>query len=166
MNKRTFYLICILAFTVFMSSVASVFGQEIDVNSMDNEQLTAVLLEVLSKLQQQDDTATETDQEMMDPVTTAVPSTLAPVVDPGPIEEIIQIKIYENKKLIIEALPGYLFIQPTKESRITEQDPQDPDTGINEPGPVPGTPCDPDFPNFCFWTLRNGEVVCVCSELG
>ena len=107
-NKRVFLIISCV-FMVLISSIASVSAQEIDVESMDNAQLTNLLLQILNNLQQEDDTEAETQ---------AVP---VPAADPEVIEEVIHITIYENKKLTVEALPGYMFIQPTK-----------------EPGPKPG----------------------------
>ena len=73
--------------------------------------------------------------------------------------------IWENKKLIIEALPGYMFIQPTRPVQSEPETGPQPDNRT-EPTPVPGTVCDPNFPDFCFWWPVDGEVVCVCGELG
>lgn len=163
MDRKCLFLILIMVPVIIMAFTSSVFAQEIDVDSMDNEQLTVLLLQILNKLQQ------EGDPEAVTPETPAE-ATAVPAADPEAIEEVIQITVYDNKKLIIEALPGYMFIRPTKEPRITVQDDEEPnekpDTGGSEPGPVPGTPCDPNFPNFCFWTEQDGGVVCVCSELG
>ncbi len=89
-------------------SVISASAQEIDVDSMDNEQLTALLLQIMDKLQQQDGPEKEV-QETPEPAVTEVPS-----AEPERIEEVIQITVYENKKLIVESLPAYMFIQPTQ----------------------------------------------------
>ena len=141
MKKRSIFLIifCIVMLTV---SIASVSAQSVD--EMSNEQLTSLLLQIMQKLDQEEGAAeapepTQTplpelpsddaeleallaaimqklqqgdDPEAEKPETPA--GTMVPVSD---IEEEPENSIWENKKLIIEGLPSYMFIQPTKEMK-------------------------------------------------
>ena len=72
----------------------------------DDAELEALLAAIMQKLQQGD------DPEAEKPETPA--GTMVPVSD---IEEEPENSIWENKKLIIEGLPSYMFIQPTKEMK-------------------------------------------------
>ena len=113
-NKRIF-LIFFTVLVILAATIVSVSAQDIDVDSMDNEQLTALLLQILGKLQQDETPAAETDPDISEtPASTAEP---VPAADLEAIEEIIQITIYDDKKLIIEKLPEYMFIQPTKPAK-------------------------------------------------
>ena len=120
--------------------------------SDDPAELEALLMAIMQKLQQ---------EEPND-----VPDKSAGVSisagDPG--EEAVN-SIWEDKKLIIEALPGYMFIQPPRPVQSEPETGPQPDNRT-EPTPVPGTVCDPNFPDFCFWWPVDGQVVCVCGELG
>ena len=122
--------------------------------SDDTAELEALLMAIMQKLQQEKKTAAA-------PVSPA--GTLVPVIDP---ESEPEYSIWENKKLQIESLPSYMFIQPTQAPK-----PEKPEHGGSKPTDgdsdhVPGTVCDPNFPDFCFWWPVDGEVVCVCGELG
>ena len=72
----------------------------------DDAELEALLAAIMQKLQQGE------DPEAEKPETSA--GTMVPVSD---IEEEPENSIWENKKLIIEGLPSYMFIQPTKEMK-------------------------------------------------
>ena len=113
----------ILLFTitvVLMIIYVPISAQEIDVDSMNNEQLTTLLLQILNKLQQ------EEEPEAVTPETPAA-------ADPEAIDEVVQITIYENKKLTVEALPGYMFIQPTKEPKPEpKSEPENTNTDTHE----------------------------------
>ena len=161
-NKRCF-LILLAVIALLTVSAASAFGQEIDVDNMDNEQLTTLLMQILNKLQQEEEPAPETDPEVQE--TPAPTAASVPEVDPEAIEEVIQITIYENKKLMVEALPGYMFIQPTREPK------QDSNGGQTEH--YPGEICDYDslacdmvdgIPVNCHpyrtWELVDGVWMC------
>ena len=119
----------ILLFTitvVLMIIYVPISAQEIDVDSMNNEQLTTLLLQILNKLQQ------EEEPEAVTPETPAA-ATAVSAADPEAIEEVVQITIYENKKLTVEALPGYMFIQPTKEPKPEpESESENPHTDSHE----------------------------------
>ena len=108
MNKKSRFLILFTVLAMLSFIIASVSAQEIDVDSMDNEQLTALLMQILDKLQQQEGPEKEV-QVTPKPAVTEVPS-----AEPERIEEALQITVYDNKKLIVESLPAYMFIQPTQ----------------------------------------------------
>ena len=121
---------------------------------VNGAELEVLLMAIMQKLQQEEKTAAA-------PVSPA--GTLVPVIDP---ESEPEYSIWENKKLQIESLPSYMFIQPTQAPK-----PEKPEHGGSKPTDgdsdhVPGTVCDPNFPDFCFWWPVDGEVVCVCGELG
>ena len=110
--KKSVILILFAVLAMMTVSILSVSAQDIDVDSMDNEQLTVLLMQILGKLQQDETPAAGTDPEIAEtPTSTPEP---VPAADPEAIVEIFQIAIYDNKKLIIEALPSYMFIQPTE----------------------------------------------------
>ena len=154
MNKGKISLIIFAVLAVLTVFIFSASAQEIDVDSMDNEQLTALLLQILNKIQQEEAAEAGSDTESVPEV---------PAADPERNEEAIQFTVYDNKKLIIESLPGYLFIQKSPEKE--EQEPET-DNKKDDSDHVPGTVCDPNFPDFCFWWPVDGQVVCVCGELG
>lgn len=198
MNKGKISLIIFAVLAVLTVFISTASAQEIDVDSMDNEQLMNLVLQILQKLEQ-----SEEDAEIPDPISTPTPvpteipepelsddraeleALLTAIMQKLQLEEpdVVSEKyagvsvsagepevkaensIWENKKLIIEALPGYMFIQPTRPVQSESETGPQPDNRT-EPTPVPGTVCDPNFPDFCFWWPVDGEVVCVCGELG
>ena len=91
----------------------------------DKAELEALLTAIIQRLQQdQGNTETGTPKE------TTVPA--------NETEEAAVYSIWENKKLLIEALPSYMFIQPTKEP-VREPD------GKNNGGSNTG---DPELPTI------------------
>ena len=112
MRNRSICLILFLTFTILVSSIASVSAQQIDVENMNNEQLTTLLLQILDKLQQEETPAADTASEAKSSETPVPTATLAPVIEPEP--EAMGFSVYENKKLTVEALPAYMFIRPTQ----------------------------------------------------
>lgn len=158
MKKNDLILLIFALITVFMLSAGSASAQDIDVDSMDNEQLTALLMQILNKLEQEE--APET----------SAGAPAVPAAEPETVEEVIQITIYENKKLTVEALPGYMFIRPTKPARpepepepeVTqptgEKQPEPdntPEHYENEPGidDIDGGPC--------TWSFWDGQWRCM-----
>ena len=113
--------------------------------SGDRAELEALLMAVRQKLQQgqEPETAPETPSE-----------TMVPAEDPDDEPEN---SIWENKKLLIEALPSYMFIQPTKPSKPEKPGPEEaqPEHYENEPGidEIDGGPC--------HWTLWEGKWYCM-----
>ena len=101
-----------LSAVMFLLSFIGVSAQQIDVDSMDNEQLTALLLQILDKLQQEETPAADTASEAKSSETPVPTATLAPVIETEP--ETMSFSVYENKKLTVEALPADMFIQPTQ----------------------------------------------------
>ena len=130
MRNRRFFLVLSAVLAMFAFLFVSASAQDVDVEGMDNEQLKALLMQILTKLQQEEEPETEISET---PAPTAAPVRAA---DPEAIEEVIQITIYENKKLIVEALPGYMFIQPTQEPI--------PDSNGSQPEHYPGEICNYD----------------------
>ena len=130
--KNKSILLCLVAFLMTFLVFTGVISAQnvVDVEGMDNEQLTALLMQILTKLQQEEEPEAEVSET---PAPTAAPVRAA---DPEAIEEAIQITIYENKKLIVEALPGYMFIQPTQEPI--------PDSNGSQPEHYPGEICNYD----------------------
>ena len=106
-------LLTILASFAFWFSVSA---QEIDVDSMSNEQLIALLQTIMQKLQEEE---TEKPAE-----TSEVPETpekpAAEVVTETKPEEAAETEpyqIYENKKMLREKLPDSYFVKPEKHSK-------------------------------------------------
>ena len=153
---------------MLMVSLVSVSAQEIDVNSMDNEQLTALLLQIMDKLQQQETPAADPSPEAGSQETTVPAATTVPVIETE--SEMAGFSVYENKKLIVEALPSYMFIQPTKPVRPEPEEGTQPEGG---PEHYPGEICDYDslacdnvngVPVNCHpyrtWELIDGVWMC------
>ena len=130
MRNRRFFLVLSAVLAMFAFLFVSASAQDIDIEGMDNEQLTALLMQILTKLQQEEEPEAEISET---PAPTAAPVRAA---EPETIEEVIQITIYDNKKLIVEALPGYMFIQPTQEPI--------PDSNGSQPEHYPGEICNYD----------------------
>lgn len=154
MRKNIFVPVLLVVLVMLSVSFVSVCAQEIDVGSMDNEQLTELLMQILNKLQQEEEPAVagvpavETDLEMM------------------------TFSVYDNKKLTVEALPSYMFIQPTKPPE-PEPKPGSQPKKDTQPEHYPGEICDYDslacdmvngVPVNCHpyrtWELINGVWMC------
>ncbi len=166
--KRYRVLLILLILTVFTVSVLSVSAQDIDIDSMSNEQLMVLLQSIMQKLDQTEETD-ETDELTPAPVSapesTPQPElnedTLGPESPAGTMMPVSEpkaepdISIWKNKKLTVEALPGYMFVQPTKEVK--------PD---NNPIPHDGEICGFDQWGFpCHWYLKlDGSYKCECGN--
>ena len=184
MHKRIIFTI--LTVMLFFSTVSA---QEINVDSMDNEQLATLLLQIMQKLDQKEEavvspepTATPVptntpwpelndDRADLEALLTAVTQKLKqgeepetapetpsetrfPAYDP---EDEPENSIWENKKLIIEALPGYMFIQPTKASK------PEPDDGSNITDDSHGFILDDDVetcPPGLHWECNSQRCYC------
>jgi hypothetical protein len=120
MPKHKFLLILTTLFTVFGLCVCAAAAQEINVDEMDNAQLLMLLQNIMQKLEQEDQT----------PEATAIP----------PLTDARTFQVYQNKKLIIESLPSYYFVNPTEV-------PEDP----GKPGKPGNTPsCQDMCANACY----------------
>lgn len=141
MIKRSFLPVFLL-FLITLTAVISAYGQDIDVSSMDNEQLTVLLQEILSKLDQKGSEKSETAVQTgvsEDPAETAMP----------------KFSIWKNKKLIMEALPSYMFVQKATEEPDTTNDPGK--KKDNTDNHYNGEPCTSDGGT---WYYYNGEWNC------
>lgn len=111
MNQRNLFLILIAVFLLLFITAALVSAQDIDVDNMDNAELLALLQAILQKLEV-DETEEKTAEE---PAPAAAPDS-----DP------VGFETYENKKITVEPLPAYMFIQkPTGGSKDDASDPYD-----------------------------------------
>ena len=153
--KKSAFLILFSVLVMLFFSIISVSAQEINVDNLDNEQLTTLLLQILDKLRQEEEPEAETQ---VTPAPTAAPVRAA---ESETIEEVIQITIYDNKKLIIEALPGYMFIQPTQEP-IPEISVGDEEPTIYTE-PTFGKPCAPAIGGYIYWGYCGHRTVLSCG---
>ena len=146
MRNRIIIPVLFLALAILISTAASVSAQEIDISSLSEEQRTILLISLLQQMQQDNPDLIP----MLMPTATPVPTnTPTPVPNdmrledlnsdqlnalllslltqmqlpqtPQPPTDTETFRIYENKKLMIEELPGYMFIQ--KESTPEPEDP-------------------------------------------
>ena len=109
MNNNRIVLILFTVMILLTGSVASVSAQQIDVENMDNAQLITLLQSIMKKLEQGEEPAAETDPAE---APAAAATTPMPMTEKG--AELPEFMIYENKKMNVEALPAYMFIQPTQ----------------------------------------------------
>ncbi len=150
--KKSFFLIILIILAMSAGVFVSVWAQDIDVDSMDNEQLTTLLQQILNKLEQTE----EEDPEETLPSPTA---TMIPEAKPEPSPEAMEFTIYKNKKLTVEALPGYMFVQPTKEGPKPGQETQPEHHYFGEPCSRPDV-----TDRECYWTDWGGEWACRCPR--
>ena len=115
MVKRSFILVFFVIMMI-LSAAFSVSGQDIDVSSMDNEELSVLLQQILSRLEQTGSAGAEASET--DPSAAPAASSAAP--------ERPKFSIWKNKKLIVEAMPGYMFVQKTTEEPDTTSGPNKP----------------------------------------
>lgn len=120
MLRYKLFLVLTALFTVFCLCAGTAAAQDINVDEMDNAQLLMLLQNIMQKLEQDDQT----------PAATAIP----PLTDPRVFQ------VYLNKKLIIESLPSYYFVNPTE----VPEDPEKP----GKPGNTPS--CQEMCANACY----------------
>lgn len=89
-------ILLFMSMVMFMLSFICVSAQQIDVDNMNNEQLTTLLLQILDKLQQGETPAADTASEAKSSETPVPTATLAPVIETEP--ETMSFSVYENKK--------------------------------------------------------------------
>ncbi len=121
--------------------------------SDDRAELEALMMAIMQKLQQEETQGPEnvpTDVPLTDPVPTA---TMIPVLEPEPMG----FSTYENKKLIVEALPGYIFIQPTKEEPGNSEGTQP----ENKPEHYNNEPDIDEYGVNCHWYFVQGKWLCM-----
>ncbi len=136
MRNRSICLILFLIFTILVGSIASVSAQEIDISSLTEEQRTILLITLLQQMQQENPDLIPTPMPTATPVPTNTPTPvpndmrledlnsdqlnallfsllmqMQPALTPPPSMDTETFRIYENKKLMTEQLPEYMFIQ-------------------------------------------------------
>ena len=162
MRYRSICLILFLIFSILVSSIASVSAQQIDVDHMNNEQLTTLLLQILDKLQQEETPAADTASEAKSSETPVPTATLAPVIETEP--ETMSFSVYENKKLTVEALPAYMFIRPTQPPKPERDHGRNGDTSASG-----GTTSSEDCYIYCAnldWGNNESYAQCVKEHCG
>ena len=141
MGKKHFVLFLSVIFILF-TLTASVSAQDVDIDSMDREQLLQLIMLIQNKLTN------------ADPAAEITPEPEGPMIpEATPTPELKIFSIYENKKLMIEALPGYMFVQPE-----TGNDDDGDDTGPT----VTKTPA-PTCPPGCEWYCPPQPSVLACG---
>lgn len=115
MKKRNVILVLSAILVSLTISFSGALGQEIDVSNMDNEQLKALLLQILNKLEQEEEP--EIEDGSMEVSSPAVSIPASETDNAGFV-------IYENKKLMIEALPDYMFIRKPAAGSEGSSDPE------------------------------------------
>ena len=119
--KRKCILLLLMISAVFGVFCNFASAQDIDIRNMDNEQLMVLLQAIMQKLEQEEISAAAPDEA---PAAVPVPTATAMLPEP----EIRTFQIYQNKKLILERLPDYYFVNPTAEPEGEDK----PDTPIKE----------------------------------
>lgn len=143
MKNRIPALLIMIFAAIFVLSVSPAFAQDTDIDSMSNEELLLLLQSILQKLEGEGSAGGTAE-------TAGSGSAAGPLAvsetETAPESSLFQ--VYENKKLIIEALPSYMFIRPEKKESHPE--PDDPEDG-NSPGGKedPGQKEDPGGPEPC-----------------
>ena len=158
MMKRSFILLVIALSMMAVFSVSPVSAQEPDVDSMTNEELLLLLQSIMQKLEQDETPSSE-----------PTPGPVA-VKDPETEPEVRLFRTYDNKKLIVEALPEYMFIQPTEAPKPEKKEKEKPKENSNgskkedsHGACPPKTLCSyPDY--YCTYDITpDGECVCMCG---
>ena len=123
MKDKSLFLILLAALAILMISVSSSFSQDIDISNMDNAQLMTLLQVIMQKLGNDPEGGSrnvESDQLKIENEELKI----------GKADD-RTFRIYENKKLILERMPEYYFIQP---QIIDEGDDGTFDPGPSDPG--------------------------------
>ena len=120
--------------------------------SDDKAELEALLMAIMQKLDQKEETEAAPEKPA---------GTMVPVSEAGEKEEN---SIWDNKKLIIEGLPEYMFIQPTEAPKPEKPAPNggNPGGGNSGGGNPPSRSCD-GRPGVCSDGTREQ---CVCDIYG
>lgn len=142
--KHWILMILILP-ALFLLTAGSISAQSVDIENLNNEQLMQLLLQIMDKLESEGSAET--------------PEPVAPMVlTPTPTIIPTAFSIYELKKLIIEALPEYMFVQP--EDHSEPDSPQKTSTSETKtPEPAKGK-CPPP----CYWYKYDytNDPACYC----
>ena len=165
MPKRSFILILIVLSVMFTLSACPVSAQDTDIDSMTDEQLMLLLQTIMQKLEQGEPDAEAAENGGSEPAA-------GPVADreTETVPESRLFRVYENKKLIVEALPEYMFIRPTEVPRPEKKDEKPAKEGPGKKedsgGPEPcrvGEQCVSDD-WYCRWEINSeGRCACMCG---
>ena len=112
MKRTGLFLISfvILALFTILIGTAAAQNQNIDVDSMSNEEIMALLQAIMQKLE----TEMETDSEKKESETAEISVQAPAEIDTGKElsnREPKKFSVYENKKLVVGRLPDYLFVR-------------------------------------------------------
>ena len=152
--RKPILLILFLILTAAAVSFASVSAQDIDISNMDNAQLLQLLQAIMQKLEASDDSAAET-------IDSDVPSESAAAMIPADDYETVKFSIWKNKKLMVEALPGYMFVQQKQDTPEEEPDPGKNQNPPNLPEHYENEPGTDEYGSPCHWALYNGKWYCM-----
>ncbi len=161
MKKRGSLLLFVILSVVFVLSFVPVSAQEADLGDMTNEQLLLLLQAIMQKLEQ--------DEAAPEALETAAPgpvSELPAVNDEQTAPKARLFRIYENKKLIVEALPSYIFVRPEEEDEtpvIKDKDKKDDHKEHEDDNSCPPPSlCKPGV--YCTYHITpEGKCVCMCG---
>ena len=109
--SKPFMMLFMLLVTL-MTFVVCVSAQDIDVDSMSNEQLMQLLQAIMQKLE---------SNETVDGMESLPDDTEMPVIGVARFSDRKLFTIYENKKLSIEAIPEYMFYQQPDDTTEPEK---------------------------------------------
>ena len=154
MKDKSVFLKLLLIFGLLMISAVSVCAQDVDISDMDNAQLLQLLQAIMQKLEAADGSAAET-------IDSEVSSEPAAAMIPAYDREVRKFSIWENKKLMVEALPGYMFVQQNQDEPENEPDPGKQQKPPNPPEHYENEPGTDEYGSPCHWTLYNGKWYCM-----
>lgn len=110
MKKTRLSLILLGVLVSFVILVGTSAAQDVDVDAMSNEELMVLLQSIMNKLEQNMAAeAGENDPAAADASAKSSGTVSSPAQETEPESE--SFAVYENKKLMIERLPDYFFIQ-------------------------------------------------------
>ncbi|MBO4292414.1 MAG: hypothetical protein J5898_10955 [Lachnospiraceae bacterium] len=108
MKKTRIFWILFVIPVLFAILAGTAAAQDVDVDAMSNEELMVLLQSIMLKLEQ-DMIAEGKDPGVV--VTSAQPSVSAGTAAQETEEETQKNSVYENKKLVLERLPDYMFVR-------------------------------------------------------
>ena len=138
---------CLLLLMTLLLSICSASAQSPDLSGMSREELEALQQEILDRLPTETPTSVPTEAPTSTPFPTAVPTEI-PTATPTAMPGSRTFNIYENKKLIVEALPGYMFIN------------KPPEEGGDDGGNNPFTGSEEECDNYCVKVCPWADLVC------
>lgn len=119
MKRRNVVLIMIAVIALLTVAAVSVSAQDIDVENMDNAELTALLQAILQKLEADEASKPVSEESVEEP---------SAILTEGPVPAVFE--IYINKKIIAEKLPDSMFVRkPTGGDNKSKPSPDEKDGG-------------------------------------